>query len=99
MANAKADYSHALAELNGRPIIVIQDLDRGNKSVTNDINNVVEEIAQKERINPVDHYIIYRDSDREWNGYNFSTGQFLPLKSVEVEMGIDNILESLKISS
>jgi hypothetical protein len=76
---SSADYHYKFRNYEGKPFLVIEDLDKGNKSVTNDIENVIEDIAQKERINPVEYFIVYRDCAGSWDGYNISTKQFVPL--------------------
>ena len=80
---SKSDYTFVISEVKGQPCIVIKDLNKGRKSVTNDIENVVEEIAQQKGLNPVEHIIVYRDSDGNWDGFNFSTRQFIPLQKTE----------------
>lgn len=77
---ARSDYTYKIDALNGMPFIIIEDLNKGRMSVTNDIENVVEEIAIKQRINPVEHHIIYRDSEGMWDGFEFSTKQFISLE-------------------
>lgn len=78
---ARADYSYFIKKDHNPPIIVVRDLNLGGMSVTNDIGNVIEDIAQKENLNPVEHLIIYRDSMGMWDGYNFSTMNFIPLQA------------------
>ncbi len=76
---ARADYIHKIIQCAGRNVIVIEDLDLGSTSVTNDIENVVNEIAKMEKIDPADHMIVYKDSDGTWDGWNHPNGQFIPL--------------------
>lgn len=78
---AKSDYRYGLQTLGGRNVLVIEDLSLGRCSVTNDIENVIEDIAQKEIINPVEYMIVYRDSRAIWDGYEFATQQFIALRS------------------
>lgn len=61
---------------------MIEDQDKGGRSVTNNIHQVVLDIAKKEFINPVEHNIIYRDSEKIWDGYNFSTKTIFPLREI-----------------
>lgn len=72
---ARAHYGHNIHEYQDRPCIIIID-NNGPVSVTNDIENVVEEIAKRHGLNPVEHTIVYRSSDGIWDGYVFSTKQF-----------------------
>jgi len=75
-----SDYAYQFRKVKGRPFIMIEDKDIGGKSLTNDIDRVVHIIAKKERINPVEYYIIYRDSEGIWDGYEFATKTFFPLR-------------------
>ena len=49
-------------------------------SVTNNIENIVDYICKLENINPVEHYIIYKDSTGIWDGFEFATIDFIPLQ-------------------
>jgi 16S rRNA G966 N2-methylase RsmD len=49
----------------------IVDLDKGRMSVTNDIENVIEEIATQEQISPLDYKFIYQDSEGQVDGFNY----------------------------
>jgi hypothetical protein len=76
---ARSDYRHGLEEYAGRNVLVIEDLNLGKMSVTNDIESVIEEIAQREMLNPVEYMIVYRDSKGVWDAYEFSTKEFIVL--------------------
>lgn len=76
-----SDYTYQFRKVKGRDFIMIEDKDQGGKSLTNDIHRVVGVIAKKENINPVEHYIIYRDSMGFWDGYEFATMTFFPLRT------------------
>lgn len=56
----KADYTYAI---EGDTVKIV-DLNLGNVSVTNDAENVINEIAQIEYIR--DKRIIYKDSEGDW---------------------------------
>lgn len=45
-----ADFLYRIAAIADQPILLIWDQDLGNKSVTNDIENVVNEIARAEKM-------------------------------------------------
>lgn len=75
---SNSDYTHFITNFRGRGTIVIQDLNRGRKSVTNDIDNVVDEICIKERIaDPQNFIIVYKDSTSLWDIWNYSTELFI----------------------
>jgi len=84
----KSDYKYEI--LSKQQIIIIEDLDKGNMSVTNDIENVVEQIFMKEKLSSNDNYkIIYKDSRGKWDGYNQNTGRFIFLKVTDKQQAID----------
>lgn len=60
-------------------VISIIDLDKGNKSVTNGIEEVLEFIREENNINLKDFIIIYKDSQGNWDGFDASTGSFYSL--------------------
>jgi|ERR1700722_5671370 len=77
----RSDYTYKLLEIDGRKIISIIDLDLGEASVTNNIENVVDEIFHKEGIDfkseiPI---ILYKDSYGLWSGYLRGTNDFVVL--------------------
>lgn len=76
----KSDYTYEMQSHQGYAILVIEDLDQGGMSVTNNIENVVEEISLMEqvKITPDSHIIIYLDSDGLWTGWHMTKG-FLPI--------------------
>lgn len=79
MNNLKSDFTYNLRTVKGHPFIMIEDKNLGNKSVTNEIELIIEEICILHKLNPVEHNIIYKDSDGYWDGYEFSTNNFLNL--------------------
>jgi hypothetical protein len=61
---ASADYLYDLTE-DGLLVIIDQDL--GNRSVTNDIENVLADLAQAEELATLaGRRVTYRDSDGDW---------------------------------
>lgn len=66
----RADYVHDIEHYKDKDFIIIEDLDRGNMSVTNDIEAVVAQIEKDEGINADYYHIIYLDSDRTWTGWS-----------------------------
>lgn len=71
----KADYTY---NIKGNKLS-IQDLNLGNMSVTNSIEDVVEEICKKNNLDPNILEIIYRDSDGHWDGWDHLTQTFIYL--------------------
>lgn len=66
--------------------IVIYDLGvEGKKSVTNSIESILEEIGFTEGIDLREYYIIYRDSEYIFDGFNYKKGKFIRLHAKTVE--------------
>lgn len=74
--HSRADYHYKLASIEGQKVLIIYDENLGNRSVTNDIDNVVAEIAEKEQLDPTAYIIFYRDSDGQFDGWNASAADF-----------------------
>jgi hypothetical protein len=68
-------------------------LDLGGTSVTNDIENVVEAICNKEKISPNDAAFIYMDSLKTWDGWNPKTGWFIALSTGDKKVAINKIVK------
>jgi hypothetical protein len=76
----KADYTYEIIRIDGRQVLSIVDEDLGNTSVTNCIEDVVEEIADKEAALDLNTcHIVYRDSMGIWDGFDYKTKSFLYL--------------------
>lgn len=77
---ARSDYNYR--HLIDAKIIMIVDLNKGNTSVTNDIENVVEDICVK-RFNtfipPAGWRVIYKDSEGIWSEYSPNDYTFDPI--------------------
>lgn len=75
MRKPKSDYDYVVKK--DEFLLAIVDKNLGGMSVTNNIENVVDEIANVEQINPEDYQIVYRDSQGEWDGWNHKTQEFI----------------------
>jgi hypothetical protein len=58
--------------------MLIWDKDLGDRSVTNDIDNVVADIAEFEGVDALQYTIVYRDSTGRWDGWDPRTKNFYP---------------------
>ena len=77
----RADYIHSLETYqNGVDCIVIEDLNMGSISVTNDIENVINEISAIEKVKAEQYMIVYKDSTGQWDGYDSTTNKFESLR-------------------
>lgn len=66
----KAQFIYKTGTFKGEKWLLIVDKNQGAMSVTNDIENVVEDIAEYEGIDPFEYQIIYRDSEGHWDGWD-----------------------------
>lgn len=76
---SRANFQYRLGDLEGKKTLLIWDQNVGNRSVTNDIENVVADIATHQDIDPAEYLIIYRDSEARWDGWDAVTGEFFPI--------------------
>lgn len=76
-------------------IVIIQDLDYGRMSVTNDIENVVEFI----RTNPempkpdINALYIYMDSEGTWDGWDPENEAFVSLNAKDPQSAKEKIIQ------
>lgn len=76
-----ANFLYRIGHINYQAVLLIWDKDRGNRSVTNDIENVVADIAFNHAIEAKEHLIIYRDSTGRWDGWDAEKAAFFPVGS------------------
>jgi len=79
---AHSDYTYQVTSHGGHAVIAIEDTNGGGMSVTNNIENVVEEIGIKEKIDPEAFVIVYKDSDDRWDGWDDNRQAFIYLNAV-----------------
>jgi len=88
----RADYTYTVEG----SIIAIIDLDQGSKSVTNDIENVLDDIRAE--IGDLAGYaVIYRDSMGRWDGVRLigSSVKFYALNGTDGERAAARLLHLL----
>ncbi|ADB43007.1 hypothetical protein [Spirosoma linguale] len=88
----RADYTYTIEG----SVISIIDLDLGSKSVTNDINNVLDDIRAE--IGDLAGYaVIYRDSMGRWDGVRLvgSSTEFYALNETDGERAAARLLHLL----
>lgn len=76
----KSDYTYQFRKVKGVYFVMLEDLDKGNATLTNNIHNVIIEIAKKETVDPREYCWIYQDTEGFWDGYNFSMKMFFPIR-------------------
>ena len=88
---ARADYDYEVGKYKNKvDVITIKDLDLGNVSVTNDIENVIADICRLEKIDKEQFMIVYRDSSGQWDGYDTEKDEF-------VGLGMDEWYEAIEL--
>lgn len=94
MTKPKAAFTYHIESLFGRNCIIIIDTagDRAIMSVTNDIENVVKYIGEKENVNLFEYTIIYKDSTGTWDGWSEKYG-FIALRRSRKEDAIGRYIE------
>lgn len=75
----RADYDWKIQDYGNKKLILIEDLNLGNMSVTNDIENVVDDICKTNQIVCEDYLIIYKDSEGIWDGWDCKKRNFIHL--------------------
>jgi len=78
-----------------RQVISIVDLDLGNRSVTNDIENVLRKIEYYHQGSIVGFKIMYRDSESIWDGVDWDgqRASFFALREIEEGQARKRLLE------
>lgn len=91
-----ADFSYKFFNLGENKVLAITDLNMGHMSVTNDIENVIQDIALREDINPTDYLVVYKDSESRWDGWSWDTNWFLHLGGKTAEEAGNIFINKLK---
>jgi hypothetical protein len=95
----RADYTYIVGTCSGRNVIIIEDLDLGNVSVTNDIKNVIKEIVSVENFDPCQYLIVYKDSSGFWDGWDYAKHDYVALQEEDYRDAIDKyILKQLAVA-
>lgn len=94
MPKSRAHYTYTVFSQDGYDIVAIVDNDTG-MSVTNDIENVMSDIAEEEGIEIISYLVIYRDSAGQWDGWDWDTQWFTFLHAHTQEDAVNNFI-SLK---
>lgn len=96
---ARSDYDYQFKTYKGRNFLVIEDLNRGGKSVTNDIETVVDDCFNDKALEPHQCYIIYQDSEGMWDGWDAGRQQFVLLQQHSEEDAKDAIIRLYEVVS
>jgi hypothetical protein len=89
-AGRQADFTYSMSP----DVIAITDLDLGNKSVTNDIENVLRKIEYWHQGPIKGHRIMYRDSEGIWDGVQWDgrRASFFALQETEEALARKKLL-------
>lgn len=96
---AKAKYTHQTDKAGDIDLLIIEDLNTGAMSVTNDIENVVDEIAISDGLNVKNHLIVYKDTDGIWDGWDHVTQSFVPLQTRNLSDAITKFVQRHSIAA
>jgi hypothetical protein len=66
----RSDYAYHINSKHGQQALVIEDLNRGGMSVTNNIEAIIAEIADEIGTSIYQMPIVYRDSEGQYDGIN-----------------------------
>ena len=86
---ARAKYSYALKEDVKMVVIIDQN---GPMSLTNDIENVIEEICDAKSISPPEWGFLYQDSTNMWDGFDPLQGTFIDIQTKDRDHAILEML-------
>lgn len=73
---SRANFSFRIGTYKTKKWLLIVDKNSGGMSVTNDIENVVDDISAHVGIDPLEYRIIYKDSEGRWDGWDHKTQTF-----------------------
>ncbi len=89
MFKSRASYNFRIIE--DKKILSIVDNDQG-MSVTNDIENVIQDIKTISQEKLEGYKVIYQDTDGIWDGWDMIKNGFIPLQAETEDEAIEKIL-------
>ena len=103
---SKANYDFEVIDVRGNKVITIVDLNLGGKSVTNDIENIVNEVIDKhwndneKLLDKNQVAVVYKDSEGLFNGYDVANDHFTELPGATHMMhAVNKYLKMLRVNS
>lgn len=88
---SRSDFEYRLCTIWDVPALLIWDMNLGQMTVTNNIEEVIADIAEQENIEPAGHFVYYYDSTGHWDGYDVKTAQFYYLADAESQELLANV--------
>lgn len=89
----KSQYTFWFDKHAFKNILIIEDLNQGGMSVTNNIENVLDEIIQDSGVFIHSYMIVYRDSDGIWDGYDYQQSTFVYLGENDWKSAVEKYCE------
>lgn len=80
MRTAAAHYTYKIKKYGPYKIMAIEEMDRGI-SLSNDIENVVRDIASELGISPGDYLIVFKDTQGVWDAWGYESQSLHLLKA------------------
>jgi hypothetical protein len=96
---SRSNFDYRIGIFEDQNILLIWDKNLGNRSVTNDIENVVADIAAYEDVDPKDYVILYRDSEGLWDGWDAVIEDFFPMREAVSRPIVEKLLQGLQLPS
>lgn len=89
-----SDYTWKIVKSLGKEVLSIIDLDKGRVSVTNNIENIVEQIERMltAQGKSLPEFIVYRDSDQTWDGWDNKRQDFILLSAYNESVAIERLI-------
>ena len=90
-----SDFRYHINTTDGTPVIVIEDLDRGGMSVTNNMEAALHYVAEDAGLDLTQAKIVYRDSEGSYDGVQFMENEtvrfYMPAAGRRITSEIDAV--------
>lgn len=94
---SRANFLYRIGTFENCKVLLLWDKNEGNTCLTNEIENVVADIAIHETIDPKEYLIIYRDSEARWDGWDPASGEFYVVGAELIQLIATNLSFNLQI--
>jgi hypothetical protein len=92
----ESDYDFTIDRTGDSPVLVIQDLDRGRKSVTNNMDAILKRIAADTGCSLEQIPIVYKDSDGNFDGVQISESGAASFHPLTIRQRVTNRQEAIQ---
>jgi hypothetical protein len=90
-----SDYDYHI-DRDGEPVLVITDLDKGRKSVTNNMEAIIASIGKAESHQLYTTAIVYKDSEGNYDGVRLDASGRVSFYPLTIERRVTNEREALQ---